>query len=290
MLKSRKTQHSKRTCKEIHQSIITSDFFLLSPILHIFFNGHVPYYLHPHRHEGIVYISPMNQKETTPSQTWRNCLHSSCESKGNASIYVGCVLPLFLGLQRHFYIPTQKLQDENMWGKFSPVFLSPTYFFPHNSFNFSKPKKIQSSLPAFVPGTFPTSLVQRGDNPQARCPQSQSPGSLLPQVPGPPSTQQRALEAAPLQRCSGPRREWKQLRKLQSLGERGEMSGETNTGPSLWNNLCEKDSDLFPVWQIGGLHFPFWAYIDWTIKWTNEWIRLPVVLQGHSRSETPSDG
>lgn len=253
MLKERTTQHSKRTCKEIHQSIITSDFFLLSPNLYfyIFFNGHVPYYLHPHRHEGIVYILPMNQKETTPSQTWRNCPHSSYESKGNTSVCRVCAA-IVPGSPTSFLYSNTKTAGWKHAMQILPCLLFSNLFFPHNSFNFPNLKKCpQSSLPSFVPGIFPTLLLQRGDNAQARCSQSRSPGSLLPQVPGPPSTQQRAREAALLQCCSGRRREWKQLRKLGALEKEGRCLGKPTQGLLCVIICAKRIQTCFPYGKLG---------------------------------------
>lgn len=70
----------KGTARNYTKIFSQSIVFLLSPNLysHIFFNGHVPHQLHPLGHKGIVHILPMNQKEIL--------------------LYVGCVLPLFLGL------------------------------------------------------------------------------------------------------------------------------------------------------------------------------------------------
>ena len=39
-------------------------FLFFSNLHFVLFNEYVPYYLHPHRHKGIVHILPMNQKET----------------------------------------------------------------------------------------------------------------------------------------------------------------------------------------------------------------------------------
>lgn len=149
----------KRLARKYTKVLSRVIFFLLSPNLyfHIFFHGHVPYYIltdmeklstlflwikrkqHPHRHEGNVYILPMNQKEIP--------------------LYIGCVLPLFLGLRRHFYTLTQKLQDEDILGKSPPPhLLFSNLFSPHNSFNFPNLRTFSPLSPPLYLGHFPLYL------------------------------------------------------------------------------------------------------------------------------------
>lgn len=187
MLKERTTQHSKGLARKYTKVFSGVIFFLLSPNLyfHIFFNGHVPYYLHPHRHAGIVYILPKNQKETTPSQTWRKCLHYSCESKGNNALCRVCAA-IVPGPPTSFSYFNTKTEGWKHVRQILPYLPFSNLFFPHNSFNVPNLKKFPLLSPPLDLRHFPLYSCS-----VETMPRHASLRALLPQVPGPPSTRQR---------------------------------------------------------------------------------------------------